>query len=542
MRFTFRHLLLCLSVPLFGFSWSPAASAQTAPVLIRVKAAKADDQQQTLTCYVTVPRSDVPSGQDQAPDGPSPTDILASAYYKPDWKALTENIKADLLACKVFGSPQAYDAYTKSSYLMVAFPSTTAKKDPEFLHVILHQGLEAYALRLPYEENQSLRLVFLSARDGVELRSLFLPTKVDSKIQTQLASFLGKLPITTFLPVPISQTTTMHEKRISESTLGGAFRSRFPPKEDQTPADNLFAGVADVQFSGSPSTIQEQDDATFSAGQVTESGVTDLKKAIEKVAASHAWLSRADEVCGQFLDSELKSALNAVVDEVPKALLGKDQPLNKPHVTTWSELEKGVNDAVGTVAASATAGRSPKCAQAPDSYQRGMAVIQDYRTALAAPDDVTVSSSISIDNSGLTKFEFTAVAGVLAYKIHKLSQPKVKLDSGVYADDAPSRGFTMVAVAWHPVPYDSARSTMSRPERVSILFGAAVTPAAGLAVGLSVKPFSGLRGLAFTGGLTYLVISTVPKNLDVGAVVGKTSLRTGQQFYYFGGISFAFGG
>jgi hypothetical protein len=73
----------------------------------------------------------------------------------------------------------------------------------------------------------------------------------------------------------------------------------------------------------------------------------------------------------------------------------------------------------------------------------------------------------------------------------------MSVNNDKYVSSPVSHSMTMAAVAWHFVPYDSTRPTMTGAERWSVLTGVVLTPNAGVGAGLS---FGLLRGLAINVG------------------------------------------
>lgn len=509
---------IVLGIAVAGIA-TPAA-AQNQPTLVTITAADLttpdDASHHSQRCAIA-----------NVPVGESPTDMLARDYYAPRWDALQRDIANFLVTCHVFVSPSELAAYVKTKYVIVVFPSTSAKKSPEFLHVLVGGNGEPYRLRIPHRDPQKIKVVFLSGRDSVALRVLFQPTTVVDPTQQQLTKFLGQLPLSAILPVPFQADVTSPDQslRLLAHTPRASRTSPPPP--------NLFAGAEDVVFRGGAGTISLSDDATFEAGEMTAKDFEALTKKLAEIQTSHRSIANTYDACVQQVDARIGQRLETRI----KGDSGKDQPV------MWTAFTKAADSLITTEAASVLArdGTAQQhCDGAADTFGQASAVIADYRRLVSTPAAVEISSTASIDNSSLRQWEFTTVAGVLVGRISKWSFDKAKVDSGKYVNDVTNRGFTAVALAWHPAAFDATRSTLTGGERWSVLMGAAITPAAGLVLGLSAKPLAGLRGLGVSGGLAAIVTPTFPKGAGANQDAGDP-LRTRYQTFSFFAINYAFG-
>lgn len=146
-------------------------------------------------------------------------------------------------------------------------------------------------------------------------------------------------------------------------------------------------------------------------------------------------------------------------------------------------------------------------------------------------------SGLTITNSGRTQFGITALGGFKVGPVR--GKQKMQVSSGSYAVNPLSDAITMVALAWYPFPYDASAPSITKRERVSLLAGVMLTPAAGFGTGLSVGL---VRGFALNAGFAGMWYPTAVNNLLAGnpAPTGNQLTNTfGHTFFL--GANYVFG-
>jgi hypothetical protein len=151
--------------------------------------------------------------------------------------------------------------------------------------------------------------------------------------------------------------------------------------------------------------------------------------------------------------------------------------------------------------------------------------------------DVDVAATFT--SKKMRRAEFTGVAGALVGPL--AGDEKMKVDGEKYASDPLKRAMTMVAIAWHPKPYDDTLPKPTKGERTAILLGGVLTPAPGLGAGLSVLL---LRGIALNVGGAAMFVPTARGGLKPKDAVpdGGNQLRYGWTAGIFTGINYVFKG
>ena len=88
---------------------------------------------------------------------------------------------------------------------------------------------------------------------------------------------------------------------------------------------------------------------------------------------------------------------------------------------------------------------------------------------------------------------------------------RVKLDNKLYTTDPLSVGLTAAGVTLH-FPYDALSANPSVQEIFGLFLGGTITPAGGLAAGLSI----GWRGVAFVWGHAWFRVQAMPADKVLG--------------------------
>jgi len=155
--------------------------------------------------------------------------------------------------------------------------------------------------------------------------------------------------------------------------------------------------------------------------------------------------------------------------------------------------------------------------------EAGTVTVEDPASGTSA--EVKIATAYA--NTPKVHLTFTGVAGAVIGSPH--GPQRMTVDAGKYASDPLSHSLTMATVAWHPKPYDSSLSEMSQAERWAVLFGAVLTPAAGIGLGVS---FGVLRDFAIDGGVIGVWVPSAPSGSGLGSdvTVGSNQNQLGNRF------------
>jgi hypothetical protein len=198
------------------------------------------------------------------------------------------------------------------------------------------------------------------------------------------------------------------------------------------------------------------------------------------------------------------------------------------------EAATGSRDPAATMYAYAAAGIVLPFRRASIS-EAGTVTVKDPASGTLA--DVRVATTYA--NTPRVHFEFAAVVGAVVGPMH--GPQRMKVDAGKYASDPLSHALTMVTVAWHPKPFNSSLSEMSRAERWAVLFGGVLTPATGVGLGVS---FDIMRNVAINSGVIGVWVPSAPSGSNVGsdAVIDPSHNQLMHQFTtgLFVGVNFSF--
>lgn len=169
-------------------------------------------------------------------------------------------------------------------------------------------------------------------------------------------------------------------------------------------------------------------------------------------------------------------------------------------------------------------------------FTRGTVAESDYVSPLGDSTDA-LTGSFTITNA--PKTWLTVNAGAAAFVGNLRGAQRIKVDNKAYASDPLPRGLALAGVTLH-WPYQAESVRMNWAESVGFFVGGVVSPVPGGAIGASV----GVRGLSFTAGYAWLLVSTTPGTSMVGdpAVTDSTGaqLMNGTTRSWFLGATFAF--
>jgi hypothetical protein len=157
---------------------------------------------------------------------------------------------------------------------------------------------------------------------------------------------------------------------------------------------------------------------------------------------------------------------------------------------------------------------------------------------MAASTMATVARAQTPETARLTgPVEFTFGTGVLVGDLY--GDANVKVDDYVYITDPIGRGLTTAGIAIHLKKYDRTRPSPTLAERFAVLAGGTITPAGGLALGVS---WMLVRGVAVNAGVASLLVHRAKDGLGIGAVARplQSPFETGVSHAWFLGANYTF--
>ncbi len=138
---------------------------------------------------------------------------------------------------------------------------------------------------------------------------------------------------------------------------------------------------------------------------------------------------------------------------------------------------------------------------------------------------VELSQDTSFSNVPSSMITLHAGVGVLTGRLNGAKPAKV--EDSKYVSDPLNRAATLAGVAVH-FPFDSAAPEPSWQERLALVFGAVLTPAAGVYVG----PSFGWRGFSLTAGRAWMWAHTTPDGFSIGEdATKKEGTKAGELAY-----------
>jgi hypothetical protein len=140
-----------------------------------------------------------------------------------------------------------------------------------------------------------------------------------------------------------------------------------------------------------------------------------------------------------------------------------------------------------------------------------------FRTLIAAGTSTSASLDLTFKNRPRSRFAFGAGSGVMTHA--SLTRSRVTTEGGVLVADPLDRVMTMAFVNWSLAGYDAEDPRISPAERFRVLFGAALTPEFGPAIGLNVLLVRGVgvtvgSAILFGKGAELAEIGNAPTNPD----------------------------
>lgn len=440
-------------------------------------------------------------------------DVLAGTYYGGDWNKAEQDFEAALRSC--FNSN---NIDTEHNYYLVEFVSAVGSTSvasgngggvqPQIIHFLAHAGQSDFRLVVPglSPSNPSkaqcaanapadglLLEVFLSSTKEANLATTANESRVPSGLVANAGAFFQQIGGGPFWPITAAAAAT--------------------PNSAPAPT---YARIGCIPVLSDNGPIALSELATTTQGQIA---VTDLGRLGDQIKAVH------DKY------ASLGSELDACAARVNETLFGY---LPLPAGTDWKAIPAMVLAKAQTVtsAAPCTGGATPV------GFQQTQAIIADYIAAMAGVPPAQVNGSTTVINAAKVHFRFSAVVGGLV-GAGQGNEP-VKVNSGSYEAHPLSRGMTMAALAWYPIPFDSTAPKMAHAERFAFIGGPVLTPTGGLGVGAAVTL---LRGFAISGGYSWLLVAKAPSGLHSGDTVPTSGrqLATGIQSFGFIAGSYVFG-
>ena len=142
----------------------------------------------------------------------------------------------------------------------------------------------------------------------------------------------------------------------------------------------------------------------------------------------------------------------------------------------------------------------------PLMFKRGTIAANDYVSTKVGKQ---IAGTFALTNTPATWITANAVAGLTIGDM--TGSQRVKLDNKLYTSDPLSVGLTAAGVTLH-LPYDALSANPSAREIFGLFLGGTITPAGGLAAGLSI----GWRGVAFVWGRAWFRVQTMPADKVLG--------------------------
>ena len=372
---------------------------------------------------------------------------------------------------------------------------------PQILHFLVHDGQADYRLTLPGVQPFGARVfqVVLYSPSNASIVSTAIETSVPSALATNFGAFVQQISPASFWIAP------QYARALGPGRTPGVGKTLMQAQMGKLPIRFADASVVLSEFVQlSPS------DA------LTESDVANVDSALAKTQRLESGFGGARQSCTRTIGEGMHQALQG------ELRVG----------STWQALA----DRIDSVLVHKVSCETPPTLSAAEIDS----VRARYQAAVAAPAPLQVTGSATIANAPLVHFRFMAFVGALVGQMYGGDQVTPNTTSKLYDANRVSRGMTMAAVAYSPVAFDSTSTAMSWAERFSVIAGPLLTPAAGVAGGISIGL---IRGFALSGGMAWLVLGRGPDGQQAGDPLPATGrvLTSGLSRSWFLGGNYVFG-